>query len=159
MFCFRRYKEDERGVASIEAALILPLLVLIGFGIVDSSLLLMQNHKLSAGLVSAGNYLSQSDDPKALETKAKNLAISGQFRDDHEPHFDNLKGNSISILYRQIPNPELDGTRAYRGGDFINVIEIKGEAPFKGIGLLSSLSGGKLSLSARHEVRLIGVEI
>ena len=152
----RRYHDDESGVAAVEGALLFPLLAALGFGIVDSSLLMMQNHKLTAGLTSAGTYLSKTTNPQTVETKAKQLAVSGKFTSGSEPFIDNLQPSNVLISYRNIANQETNGTRNYRGGDTVSVVAFTVSVPYEGIGFLKSVTAGKLKVSAKYETRLIG---
>jgi len=151
-----RYYENENGAAAIEGALTFPFLFFIGFGIVDTSLLMMQYHRLSAGLTSAGSYLARTTNPQSLEDNAKQLAISGNFQSGSKPFIKNLEPSAVSIAYRNIANPETDGIRDYRGGDIVKVVEVKASITYNGIGLLKTITGGSLTLSAQHETRLIG---
>ena len=155
----RRYYKDESGVAAIEGALLFPILAAIGFGIVDSSMLMMQNHKLTAGLTSAGNYLSKTIAPQAVESQAKQLAVSGNFSSGSTPFIKNLHPNNISISYRKVSNQETNGARDYRGGDTINVVVFSVSVPYEGIGFLKSVTSGKINVSAKYETRLIGSSI
>lgn len=156
MGLLHRYRENENGAAAIEGALAFPFLFFIGFGIVDTSLLMMQHHRLSAGLTSAGSYLAKTTNPQSLEANAKQLAISGNFQSGSKPFIKNLEPSAVSIVYRNIVNPETDGTRNYRGGDIVKVVEVKASITYNGIGLLKTITGGNLTLSAQHETRLIG---
>lgn len=156
MTFLRRYHKDESGIAAIEGALLFPLLAALGFGIVDSSMLMMQNHKLTAGLTSAGNYLSKTTNPQAVETKAKQLAVSGKFMSGAKPFIDNLQPSNVLISYRNIANQEINGTRDYRGGDNISVVAFTVSVPYEGIGFLKSMTAGNLKVSAKYETRLIG---
>ena len=49
--------EDNSGAVTIEAAIIVPILAVVGLGIMDSSYMLLQNHKMEQSLVSAANYM------------------------------------------------------------------------------------------------------
>lgn len=156
MRCIRRYLKDTNGIAAIEGALLFPLLATIGFGIIDCSLLMMQNHKLTAGLTSAGNYLSKTQNPFSAESKAKQLAVNGTFSQAAKPYIDNLQPNNISISYRNITNQDINGSRDFRGGDLIRVAAFSASVPYDGIGFLKTITGGALNVSASYETRLIG---
>jgi len=156
MSLLRQYRENENGVAAIEGALVFPFLLVTGFGIIDASLLMMQHHRLSAGLTSAGSYLAKSPNPQSLEANAKQLAISGSFQSNKKPYIKNLQPNVVSISYRNIANPEINGARDYRGGDTVKVVEIKTNIPYMGLGFLKTLSRGNLKISVQHETRLVG---
>jgi len=57
------YRKDTSGVVAVEGALILPFLAALAFGAIDSSLLLLHNHKMETGLTAAGNYLARTPTP------------------------------------------------------------------------------------------------
>jgi len=157
MRLLRRYRDNETGLAAIEGALAFPFLLFIGFGIIDTSLLMMQYHRLSTGLTSASNYLAKTPNPQSLESNAKQLAVSGKFQSSAEPFIEGVGPNAVSITYRDFVNPEMNGTRDYRGGDTIKIVEISASIPYKGIGFLKTITAGNLKLSAHHEARLIGL--
>jgi len=127
-----RYYENENGATAIEGALTFPFLFFIGFG------------------------LARTTNPQSLEDNAKQLAISGNFQSGSKPFIKNLEPSAVSIAYRNIANPETDGIRDYRGGDIVKVVEVKASITYNGIGLLKTITGGSLTLSAQHETRLIG---
>ena len=154
----RKYRDDDNGVAAIEGAFVFPFLAFLGFGIVDTSLLMMQYHRLSTGITSASNYLSKAPNPQSLESHAKQLAISGNFQSGSKSFISDLQPNDVSIAYRSIANPETNGVREYRGGDVVNVVELTSSVTYNGIGLLKTLTGGTLKLSVHHETRLIGLK-
>lgn len=156
MQLLRQYHDDENGIAAIEGALLFPLLAFMGFGIVDSSLLMMQYHRVSTGITSASSYLSKAPNPQSLESHAKQLAISGNFQSSSKPFIEDLKPNDVSITYHTIVNPETDGIREYRGGDVVKVVELSTTVQYKGIGFLKTITSGNLKISVRHETRLIG---
>lgn len=156
MRSIRRYLNATDGVAAIEGALLFPLLSAIGFGIIDCSMLMMQNHKLTASLTSAGDYLSKSPNPYSAESKAKLLAVNGTFSEGAKPFIDNFQPNNISISYRNITNPETNGSRDFRGGDVINIAIFSASIPYDGIGFLKTITGGKLNISTSYETRLFG---
>jgi len=159
MSIFRKFFNKEDGAASVEGVIVLPIFLTIGFGIVDVSLLLIQNHKVGAGLVSAGNYLSQAADPALYEGRAKQLAISGSFQSSASPYIEGMEQDDIFITYRDVANSEVNGLRNFRGGDTITIAEFTAAYPYKGIGVLKTVTAGALKVSVRHEVRLIGADI
>jgi len=152
-----KFLQDESGIAAIEGAILLPLLTAIGFGVVDTSILMMQTHQLSTGLSSAGTYLSRTSSPQSLETRAKHMAISGTFDPNAPPFIRGMTLNDVSINYRDVSNQEANGMRDYRGGDIIRIVNLTGATPFQGIGILKTLTGGNLNVSGEYETRLISV--
>lgn len=151
-----KFHRNEDGIAAIEGALLFPLLATIGFGVVDSSILMMQTHQLRSGLGTAGNYLSRTTNPEALESRARRIAISGKFDPNADPYIKGMTPEDVVVTYREVSNPESDGERNYRGGDIIRIVNLSTSTEFKGIGLLKTLTGGTLSVAGQYETRLIG---
>lgn len=159
MSVLSKYYQSEDGVAAIEAALVFPFLTTLGLGAIDTSILLMQNHKLSTALSSAANYMAYAEDPRSAETKAKNLAITGSLDASGTPLISNLTPSDIMITYKDIANPQIDGVRDYRGNDVIQIVEITAEADYQGIGFLRTLRGGEITVNGRFETRLVRAKI
>ena len=149
------YRKSESGAVAIEAVFALPLLILIGFGAIDGSLLMMQNHKAENGLVSAGNYLAKTPTPTNFEDRAKRLATTGQMTAGGDRKIENWTDSDVSIIYKTTSNADTGLGRNYRGGDTIKVVQLSTSIPFQGIGLLKSVSGGTINIKANYEERLI----
>jgi len=149
------YRDSESGAVAIEAVFILPFLILIGFGSIDGSLLMMQNHKAENGLVSAGNYLAQTPTPINFETHAKRLATTGQIKTGASQKIRNWSESDVTIKYKSIANTNAGSGRNYRGGDTIKVVQLSTSIPFQGIGFLKTVSGGSITVKASYEERLI----
>lgn len=154
-----KFYHREDGIAAIEGALLFPVLTAIGFGVVDTSILMMQTHQLKTGLGTAGNYLSRTVDPQALESRAKRIAISGKFDPNASPYIKGMTPSDIQITYRDVPNPEADGLRDFRGGDVIRIVNLSGRKDYNGIGVLKVITGGTLSIAGQYETRLIGADL
>jgi len=155
MAILRAYQNSESGAVAIEAVFALPLLILIGFGAIDGSLLMMQNHKAENGLVSAGNYLAKTPTPTSFETRAKRLATTGQMAAGGFRKIDNWSENDITINYKSIANADTGSGRNYRGGDTVKVVQLSTTIPFQGLGFFKSVSGGTINIKASYEERLI----
>jgi len=153
-----KYQRCERGTVAIEAVFVLPFLVLIGFGAVDGSLLMMQNHKVENGLASAGNYLAKTQTPTLFEGTAKRLATTGQISSGGDKKVKNWNEGDVSITYIDTANTETETGRSYRGGDTIKVVKLSTNVPFQGLGFLKSVSGGTLTIKASYEERLVAAQ-
>lgn len=149
------YRSSEEGAVAIEAVFVLPLLILIGFGAVDGSLLMMQNHKAENGLVSAGNYLAKTPTPASFEMRAKRLATTGQMQAGGQPKIKDWSANDITVSYKTTPNGANGSDRQYRGNDTIRVVRLSTSIPFQGLGLIKSVTRGGVTIEASYEERLI----
>jgi len=151
----RAYRDSESGTVAIEAVFALPLLILIGFGAIDGSLLMMQNHKAETGLVSAGNYLAKTPTPMSFEARAKRLATTGQMNAGGVPKIKNWSESDVAISYKSIANTDTGSGRNYRGSDTVKIVQLSTSIPFQGLGFFKSVSGGSIAIKASYEERLI----
>ena len=156
MIKLRAYQTCQSGAAVVEAVFVFPLLILLGFGAVDSSLLMLQNHKMETGLTAAGNYLSRSENPQSLETKARRLATTGQLTSGGSAKITGWGTNDVVISYQSTANPDNGGSRDYRGGDTIKVARLTSQLSYDGIGFLKAVTGGSITIKASYEERLVG---
>jgi len=142
---------DRRGAMAAEAALILPVLLLFGFGAADYSNLLIQKHRMSSGLVAAGNYLARSSAPESLEAPARNLAVTGS-PTGTDPRIRGWQVSDVAISYRSQQNNNGD----YRGGDNIRTVILSSETNYTGFGIVTMISPGGITIRSRYEERVLG---
>ncbi len=142
---------NTRGAMAAEAALILPVLLLLGFGTADYGNLLLQKHRMSSGLVSAGNFLARSSTPEALETPARYLAVTGSTTGT-DPRINGWSIADVAISYRNQQNNNGD----YRGGASIRTVILSSEANYTGFGIVTMMSPGGITIRSRYEERILG---
>lgn len=146
------YRKDRRGAVALEAAFILPFLLIGGIGAIDASYLMLQNHKMEAGLANAASYLARSPDPAAHEMLAKRLAVSGRIGTGGRPVLRDWNPSDIAITYKSVANAGGN----YRGGTSVKTVTLTSSKSFDGFGVLKSVFGGSITIQARHEQRLVG---
>lgn len=146
---------DNSGAATVEAAIIVPILAVVGLGVMDCSYMLLQNHKMEQSLVSAANYMALSTDPRLVESQAKHIAVSGTTDPQAEPLIKNWAPGDVSISYVMVPN----NNGLYRGGDFIRVVDISTSLPYEGFGIVKSIMGKGVTLSAQYQQRMTGTAL
>ena len=151
----KTYRVSDTGTVAIEAVFVFPFLIFIGFGAIDGSLLMMQNHKAENGLVSAGSYLARTPSPARFEARAKRLATTGQVASGGEKKILNWSVTDIAINYKSIANANTRTGRNYRGGDTIKIVQLSTSIPFQGLGFLKFVSRGSIAINANYEERLI----
>lgn len=143
---------DNSGAATVEATIIIPILAVVGLGVMDCSFMLLQNHKMEQSLVSAANFMALSTDPWLIETQAKHIAVSGTTNPLAEPLIKNWLPSDISISYVMVPN----NNGQYRGGGFIRVVDITTSLPYEGFGIVNSIMGKDVTLNAQYQQRMTG---
>lgn len=148
---------DKTGSVLVEAALVLPLLIVAALGSIDASYMMLQNHKLESQLSMAASYLSRSDNPVNQENAAKNLALTGTTNANAAPLLKGWSISDINISYVSTSNePDADGDTLYRGETTVKTIVIVSQVDYKGLGILSSFAPEGLALKGEVEERLIG---
>jgi len=142
---------NTRGAMAVEAAVILPVLLLFGFGAADYGNLLLQKHRMSTGLVTAGNFLARSSSPESLETPARNLAVTGSTTGT-DPRVNGWQITDVAISYRSQQNTNGD----YRGDDDIRTVILSSETVYTGFGIVTMISPGGVTIRSRYEERILG---
>ena len=141
------FRNDERGVAVIEGALMLPLLVGFAFAAVDTSNFLAQTHRVEQGLSAAGSYLSKAPSPESLTARAANIAATGSPSGAGGARVPGWSAGDIQITFRTESGD-------FRTGDTGRVVVLSTLHTYQGFGFLSSISGGQVRIRADHEERV-----
>ncbi len=149
---FRAYRDDRKGGLVVEAALLLPLLVAAGLGVIDASYMMIQNHKVESQLSLAANYISKSDTPQNREATAKTLAVTGTISGNGAPLITGWSANDVSIAYVTTQNANGE----YRGEDNIQTVQLSTRIEYRGLGILSSFLPTKPMLTASVQERVVG---
>lgn len=150
MFLRAKYLKNTDGAVAVEGAILFPVLALIGYGIIDLSMMLLQTHKMEQGLVAGAGYLARAQTPTLLKNQAKNIALSGRPDGSGEPRVDGWSGSEITLTIRNIPN-----NGAYRDGAVVQVAEFASAHPYQGLGFIKLASGGRVTIRTDHEERLV----
>ncbi|WP_017931166.1 TadE/TadG family type IV pilus assembly protein [Robiginitomaculum antarcticum] len=146
-----RFLRDKLGAITAEAALIFPVLILLGLGAVDYSNLLYQKHMMETSLTSAGIYLSKTRDPQSREGQAKALAITGHIMGG-EAKLRNWTADDITISYAIVDNTKGD----YRSGETVTTVQLSTELAYTGMGLINAVAPGDIIMRANYEERIVG---
>jgi len=146
----RRLRQDTRASISVEAGLALPFLILLGMGAADYSNLLISHHKMQSSLTNAGTYLARAGAPSALESRAKNLAVTGKMSGG-TAKLPNWTTSDITIAYRTTVN---SGSN-YRGNN-IRVVKVSSALEYRGFGFVNAIVPGRVTLRDSFEARIEG---
>lgn len=150
MFLQSKYLKNDGGAVAVEGAILFPLLAMIGYGIIDLSIMLLQTHKMEQGLVAGASYLARTETPSLLTTQAKNIAISGRPDGTGEPRVNGWSDREIILKIRNIPN-----SGQYRSGAVVQVAEFASAHPYQGLGFIKLVTGGRMTIRTDHEERLV----
>ena len=148
---------DRAGTALVEFTIVVPFLLVLGLGMIEFGNVLYRHQLILTGVRDAARYLSRVDDPNALATDARQLAVYGEIGGStNRVSWWNVGDVSVAVTaIDNSVNPDT-GARAYRGGDQILIVRVSTTATYPGVGLLGFLGlGSSLSFSAFHEERVI----
>jgi Flp pilus assembly protein TadG len=148
----------------VEAAIILPVLFVLMFGIYEFSWLFYQQHLISIGLRDAARYLARSKNACDMESTnwrtaqqyASNIATTGAITSGVL----RVKGwTSAMVVARctSIDNPVgADGLSAYRGGPTIFVVTVSTKFIDPSLGLFGLVGLRPPTILVTHSERVIG---
>lgn len=159
------------GIASLEFAMILPLLAVMLFGMIDIGRLLTDYHLVSKSVRDATRYLSRMDagsmsltcasidNASGPVTQAKNLALTG--RVDGDPNTDALLGywtapSSITVTPSCRDNTAPTYSGFYEGVDNIPVVTVSASVSFPLLNGWVLDRGPTLSFVVTHQEIHIG---
>ena len=150
---FASFFRNKDGAAAAEAALILPVFLLTGLGAADFGNLLLQKHRVNIGLISGANYLARAEVPSAVESLAKNIAVTGSPTGETS----RVKGwtaGDVTITYTTISN-----NGRYRGQNNIQTATFSTEMDYDGFGLVSMITRRTVKIRVQHTERLTGEKV
>lgn len=153
---FRKLKACKRGMAALETGLILPILAALGLAATDAGMMLLTLHKMETGLAAGGSYLSRSEDLVTDRQKAINVAVTGYDASGHEPVVAGWSPANVSVVIVDVPNDGANQSLILRGGGTLKVARFESSFTYSGLGFLSLMNTGEITLKARHEERLFG---
>lgn len=155
---------DSAGSALVEAAIVVPVLFIMMFGIYEFSWLFYQQHLISTGLRDAARYLARSPSPCNVsspnwlleERYAKNLATTGSINGGDA----RVRGwTSDMVIPRCTPfdNPiGITGLSRYRGGAIVYVVTVSTKFTDPSLGFFGLLGLPSPTISVAHSERAIG---
>ncbi|MES0183037.1 pilus assembly protein [Mesorhizobium sp. M0025] len=154
----RRFQGDERGVALVEAAITIPLVLLLSAGVFEFSKVLNTRLLLAAGVEDAARYMARcSSDWNTCVTRAQNLAANGAVSSGSErvagwlPEAVNITPTSF------VATDVSTGTQLYLSNkSTVDVVTVSTSYSYPDVGFLSYLGFGALTLSVSHQERVIG---
>ena len=160
----RSMKRDRQGSALVEGAILVPVLIVLLFGVFEFSWFFYQQHVISIGIRDAARYLARSPNPcdpgspvwGAAQANAKNIAASGSIQGGPA----RLKGwTAATVVARcsEVDNSSsARGQSPYRGGLIVYVVTVSTKFTDPSLGLFGVLGLPKPIISISHSERVIG---
>lgn len=165
------FRDDTRGVALVETAILLPFLLLLSAGVFEFGALFYQRLMVEEGVRDAARYLARCNETAyspspCSDTIAKYLAVYGNTDGpvSGSPRVPDWTIAEVTITTNDISAVDANsGDRLYRGGTtdgsgnpVIQVIDVTTSLPYSGVGFLSFLGINSLNITAQHEERKVG---
>ena len=149
---------DSGGTAIVEAAIILPVLFILVFGVFEFSWVIFQQHLISTGIDDAARYIARSATPNDPTTKqdAKYLATTGAI-DGNTPRVRGWTVDNVEISYTFLNNPTGEnGLTNFRGGAVIECVTVSTTFTVPSLGFFSILNLSPPTFNVSHQERVIG---
>ena len=146
----KRFLACDRGSATVEAAIVVPVLLSLGLGAAEAGNLVNEVPGMKAGLAAGARLLARAPAPESVETEAVNLVVTGSADGSGDPRVTGWKVEHVDVSYRWVDN----GANQYTGGAQIRIVRLDTTRPYRGLRLLTL--GGGINLSASHEERWTG---
>ena len=144
-----RFRRCARGAATVEAAMVVPLMLSVGLGATEAGNMVNETHRMKAGLAAGARLLARAQNPANLHAQARNLAVTGQITGG-TPRIAGWSVDQVVIDYDMVPNPG----EIYTGGTTIRIVRLQTSKPYNGLGLMRL--AGAHNVTARHEERWTG---
>jgi hypothetical protein len=151
-----RLGDDERGNAILELAVLLPVLFTIGFGVIEFGNLIYQYHLIAVGVRDASRYLSGTGQSAAITSAAQNIAATGVVSGGTN-RVSWWNPGDVTVSYSQIANDDGAGNKLYRGMAQIQIVRVGTSVTYQPLGFLDYLGLGPITLTARHDERVVGI--
>jgi Flp pilus assembly protein TadG len=157
-------ESDRNGAALLELSVILPVIMLIGFGAIEFGNLIYKDHLLWNGVRDGARYYagltydsSNAAQTSANETAAKNIAVTG-VTSGGTTRVPGWTTGQVTVSYSTAANGSTScGTeKCYRGADTITMVTLSTTYPYSSLGFTSFLGLGSINLTATHQERIIG---
>ena len=161
---WRQFGSDRCGTAVLELAVVLPVVMAVGFGAIEFGNLIYKDHLLWNGVRDGARYYaglpydsSNTTQTTTNETAAKNIAVTG-VTSGGSARVASWTTSQVIISYATVPNgPTSCGTvKCYRGADPITMVTVSTSYPYQSLGFMGFLGLGSTTLTASHQERIIG---
>jgi len=153
---------DERGVALIEMTVVLPVIMLIGFGVIEFAHYLFNYQLVQSGVRDAARYgaslpaAANSAEQTVQDGWIRSIAVTGQVSGGTS-RLPAWSTAHVSLRRSTVANPVLSGgLRTYRAEGDVRVLTVSASVPYTSIGFLGFLGIDALTIDATQQERVSG---
>jgi TadE-like protein len=151
---------DAEGTALVEAAIILPVLLVLVSGVFEFSWLICQQHLMLTGICDAARFIARAGNPNdpAIRQDAKYLATTGAI-DGNVPRVRGWTADDVHVSYNFISNPVGEnGLTNFRGGAVIEAVTVSTTFKVPSLGFFGILGLSPPTFRLSHQERVIASE-
>jgi TadE-like protein len=159
-----RLHRDKTGTSVLELAVILPVLLSMGFGAMEFGNIIYRQHLIVNGVRDAARYAAslrfQPANPTINDTKIKNIAVYGSDAAG-TARVPGWLPAAVSVSFTIVANPDgaCGGARCYRLQQDVPVVTVSTNFEYQPLGFLDFLGiAGPLNINASHQERIIEVQ-
>ena len=155
MRALRSILRDDRGAALAEAAIVLPVFLLLVGGVYEFGFFLYQEQLATSGVEDAARYLALVSNPTSAisQIEAKNLAVSGSLNGGPS-RVNGWSTSDISVNVDTVDNSE--GTYSSSSGPPVQVVTVSTSFPDPTLGFFTLLHIRPPTISVSHQERVLG---
>lgn len=148
-------RRDRRGTAIVEAAIVLPVMILLLFGLIEIGRALMEHHTLTRSVRDAARYIARvrlacpaTADPawSGVKSAAQNLALTGQ----------RTGGTPLVPYWTLAAFSVADPVCEDWSGRPVQVITVTASVAYQDLGFLTLLGLGSFTLGASNQQPHVG---
>jgi Flp pilus assembly protein TadG len=164
----KRLIREDRGTAVLEAAVVFPLLMTLGFGAFEFSNAFFEHQEITTGVRDAARYLAREATTAANPTcgtaipasqgLAQNLAVYGNIAGSTPARVPTWTTGEVAITVTTQANPIDPNTSepTYRGPDPLCIITVKATVPYPQLGFMGAIGLTAPTFTVAHFERWIG---
>jgi len=162
---------EDSGTATIEAAVVFPMLMTLGFGAIEFSNAFYDHQEISTGIRDAARYMARVTDPSNNPCNnstavgyAKNLAVNAVISGGSAriPGFTKSESSwttgNVTITCTAVANPvnAATGERSYRGQSTLYIVTVTTAVTYPQFGFMTYLGLSAPTINLSHSERWIG---
>jgi Flp pilus assembly protein TadG len=162
-----RLQKDDSGLSVIELAVVLPVLLTIGLGVMEFGNLIYRQHLIINGVRDAARYASgrfydvdDADLTAAVTSAAQNIATTGAVANGTS-RISWWASGDVAVAYSTVTNAKTCGSggasSCYRYDGDVPVVTVSTSVAYQPLGFLGFLGLDDITLTASHQERVIGV--
>lgn len=148
----RNLRRDCGGAAMLEVAVVAPVLLTLGLGVIEFGNIIYKTHRMQNAVRDAARYASGLP-ANCCAADVQKIAARGSLVSGAPLLMTDLPESQISVGYVDVDN----SAYTYRGGDKISTVTVSAYIPYTGFGFLGYLQLTPPTLVASHQERVIGL--